>query len=87
MEFVECYTLYSTLWKEVGWPPASLRPVPNYVSAPCPRRGLVAPKCVILNIVWYSPEFGAWVLFVNLVFYNLVDVWAFYFMVILMKIM
>jgi hypothetical protein len=51
MEFVECYTLCSTLWKEVGRPPACLRPVPNYVSGFVPRRGLVAPKCVILNIV------------------------------------
>jgi hypothetical protein len=81
MESEECYTLYSTLWKEVGQPPVSRWPVPNYVSYP--RRGLVTPKCVVLNIVWFSPEFGAWVLFVNLVFYNLVDIWAFYLMVIL----
>jgi hypothetical protein len=51
MEFVECDTLCPTLWKEVGRPPASLRPVPNYISGFVPRRGLVTPKCVILNIV------------------------------------
>jgi hypothetical protein len=47
------------------------------VSGSGPRLGLVAPKCVVLNIVWFSLDFGAWVLFVNLVFYNLVDVWTF----------
>jgi hypothetical protein len=34
MEFVECYTLCSTFWKEVGQPPVSLRPVLNYALGP-----------------------------------------------------
>jgi hypothetical protein len=47
----------------------------------------VVPKCVVLISVWFSPEFGPWVLFVNLFFYNLVDVWAFYLMVYFVEIM
>jgi hypothetical protein len=44
MESEECYTLYSTLWKEVGQLPASRRPVPNYVSGPVPKAGVSGAK-------------------------------------------